>query len=82
MSGHTNEFEQAMYKVQAAQKMVGASTSSMDDAYLERATTSVEEARTQLEKVKSNATDLDEVFLQEQEQLLSHVEEQLREAKQ
>jgi archaellum component FlaC len=77
-----NEFEQAMYKVQAAQKMVGASTSSMDNNYLERATTSVEEARSQLEKVKSNATDLDAAFLHEQENLLSQVEEQLREAKQ
>ena len=43
-------------------KMVGSATISMDPDTLEHATTAVEAARSQLEIMKSVATDLDEPF--------------------
>jgi hypothetical protein len=77
-----NDFEQVFMKVEAAQKMIGSATISMDPELLQHAATAAAEARAQLEKVKSSATDLDETFLQEQEAKLTSVEHQLSEAKQ
>ena len=47
--------------------MVGSATISMDPDTLEHATTAVEAARSQLEIMKSVATDLDEPFLMNEE---------------
>jgi hypothetical protein len=54
----------------------------MDPDLLSDATTAVEQARYQLEKMKAVATDLDEMFLLDQERKLAQCEHQLREAKQ
>jgi predicted secreted acid phosphatase len=76
------EFEQVEMKVKAAQKLVGYATMSMDQQQLNDASTAIEQARTQLEKMKAVATDLDEEFLGNQETELQQVEQQLLEAKQ
>ena len=81
MSQFTN-FEQVEMKVKAAQRLVGFATMSMDQQQLVDATTAIEQARTQLEKMKAVATDLDEDFLGMQETQLEQVEQQLLEAKQ
>ena len=75
-----NNFEQVAMKVQAAQKLVGYATMSMDQQQLTDATDAINQARSQLEKMKSLATDLDEEFLIKQEEDLQLVEQQLREA--
>ncbi len=77
-----NDFEQVALRVKSAQKMVGSATISMDPDLLSDATTAVEQARYQLEKMKAVATDLDEMFLLDQERKLDQCEHQLREAKQ
>jgi predicted secreted acid phosphatase len=76
------EFEQVEMKVKAAQKLVGYATMSMDQQQLNDASTAIEQARTQLEKMKAVATDLDEEFLGNQETELQQVEQQLLEARQ
>jgi len=76
------EFEQVEMKVKAAQKLVGYATMSMDQQQLHDASTAIEQARTQLEKMKLVATDLDEEFLGNKETELKQVEQQLLEAKQ
>jgi Flp pilus assembly protein TadD len=75
-----NNFEQVEMKVKAAQKLVGYATMSMDQQQLTDATDAITQARSQLEKMKSLATDLDEEFLVRQEEELTQVEQQLREA--
>lgn len=75
-----NNFEQVEMKVKAAQKLVGYATMSMDHQQLTDATDAITQARSQLEKMKSLATDLDEEFLVKQEEELTQVEQQLREA--
>ncbi|WP_088072156.1 DUF2564 family protein [Gottfriedia luciferensis] len=75
-----NNFEQVEMKVQAAQKIVGYATMSMDQQQLTDATEAIHEARAQLEKMKGLATDLDDEFLAKQEEDLAQVEQQLREA--
>ena len=59
--------------------MVGSATISMDPDTLEHATTAVEAARSQLEIMKSVATDLDEPFLMNEEKKLNKCEHQLNE---
>jgi len=81
MSQFTN-FEQVEMKVKAAQKLVGYATMSMDQQQLSDASTAINEARSQLEKMKQVATDLDEDFLGNQEAQLEQVEQQLLEARQ
>lgn len=81
MGSHVNDFEEVKFRVETAQKMVGSATISMDPDTLEHATTAVESARSQLEIMKSVATDLDERFLMNEEKKLSKCEHQLHEAK-
>lgn len=76
-----NNFEDVEMKVKAAQRLVGYATMSMDEQQLSDASEAISEARAQLEKMKSLATDLDIEFLIHQEEELKQVEEQLREAK-
>ncbi|WP_416826665.1 DUF2564 family protein [Ectobacillus polymachus] len=80
MSNPFTEFEQVFMQVETAEKMVGSATVTMDPEMLQHAATSVNQAREQLEKCKTNATDLDEPYLQSQEKRLSRIEKQLWEA--
>ncbi|MFX3622753.1 MAG: DUF2564 family protein [Ectobacillus sp.] len=82
MSKPFTDFEQVRMKVEAAQKMVGTATISMDPELLQHAAATVQQARSQLEQMKSVATDLDEVFLQNEENKLMQCEHQLQEAQQ
>ncbi|KFM98964.1 DUF2564 family protein [Bacillus clarus] len=81
MGSHVNDFEEVKFRVETAQKMVGSATITMDPESLEHATNAVESARSQLEIMKSVATDLDEPFLINEEKKLSQCEHQLHEAK-
>ncbi|MEN1935324.1 DUF2564 family protein [Paenibacillus sp. 102] len=81
MGSHVNDFEEVKFRVETAQKMVGSATITMDPESLEHATNAVESARSQLETMKSVATDLDEPFLMNEEKKLSLCEHQLKEAK-
>ncbi|MEH7457973.1 hypothetical protein CON65_20885 [Bacillus pseudomycoides] len=81
MGSHVNDFEEVKFRVETAQKMVGSATITMDPESLEHATNAVESARSQLEIMKSVATDLDEPFLMNEEKKLSKCEHQLQEAK-
>ena len=81
MGSHVNDFEEVKFRVETAQKMVGSATITMDPESLEHATNAVESARSQLEIMKSVATDLDEPFLINEEKKLSKCEHQLQEAK-
>ncbi|MGR5962065.1 DUF2564 family protein [Bacillus paranthracis] len=81
MGSEVNDFEEVKFRVETAQKMVGSATISMDPDTLEHATTAVEATRSQLEIMKSVATDLDEPFLINEEKKLSECEHQLNEAK-
>ncbi|MFD3446038.1 DUF2564 family protein [Microbacteriaceae bacterium 4G12] len=82
MSRPFNGFEQVLMQVETAQNMVGSATVIMDPELMSHATKAVEEARLQLEKMKAVATDLDEVFITNQEHKLDQCEHQLREAMQ
>ncbi|TCW47844.1 uncharacterized protein DUF2564 [Bacillus thuringiensis] len=81
MGSEVNDFEEVKFRVETAQKMVGSATISMDPDTLEHANTAVEAARSQLEIMKSVATDLDEPFLINEEKKLSKCEHQLNEAR-
>jgi len=77
-----NDLKQVELSIDAAQKMVGSATMSMDEDLLNDATNAVRDARTQLENARTNRTGLDVDFLNKSEQILSQCEEQLQEAKQ
>nr|WP_088011398.1 DUF2564 family protein [Gottfriedia acidiceleris] len=81
MMSNFNNFEDVEMKVKAAQRLVGYATMSMDEQQLTDATTAINQAREQLEKMKGLATDLDDEFLMKQEEDLTQVEQQLREAR-
>ncbi|AWC28265.1 DUF2564 family protein [Bacillus cytotoxicus] len=81
MGSHVNDFEEVKFRVETAQKLVGSATITMDPESLEHATNAVESARSQLEIMKSVATDLDEPFLRNEEKKLDQCEHQLQEAK-
>jgi hypothetical protein len=76
-----NDLKQVELSIDAAQKMVGSATMSMDPDLLEGATHAVNDARSQLTDAVSNATGVDNEFLKQAEQLLQQSEEQLNEAK-
>lgn len=82
MSEPFTDFEQISMKVEAAKKMVGSATMSLDPELMEHAATALQEARSQLDKMKAVATDLDEPFLHNQESMLTQIEHQLSEARQ
>ncbi|ABS21647.1 DUF2564 family protein [Bacillus cytotoxicus] len=81
MGSHVNDFEEVKFRVETAQKLVGSATITMDPESLEHATNAVESARSQLEIMKSVATDLDKPFLRNEEKKLDQCEHQLQEAK-
>ncbi|EMA6341893.1 DUF2564 family protein [Bacillus cytotoxicus] len=81
MGSHVNDFEEVKFRIESAQKLVGSATITMDPESLEHATNAVESARSQLEIMKSVATDLDEPFLRNEEKKLDQCEHQLQEAK-
>jgi hypothetical protein len=76
-----NDLKQVELSIDAAQKMVGSATMSMDHELLEDATQAIRDARSQLTDALSNATGVDDEFLQRAEQLLRQCEHQLNEAK-
>lgn len=76
-----NDLKQVELSIEAAQKMVGSATMSMEPGQLQAATDAVNAARGQLQSALNNATGVDNEFLNEQESLLQNCEEQLKEAK-
>lgn len=76
-----NDLKQVELSIEAAQKMVGSATMSMEPGQLQAATDAVNAARGQLQNAFNNGTGVDNEFLNEQQTLLSECEEQLREAK-
>ncbi|NSL52631.1 DUF2564 family protein [Calidifontibacillus erzurumensis] len=76
-----NDLKQVELSVQAAQKMVGQATMSMEPGQLQAATDAVNDAKSQLQKALQNATGVDDEFLNKQQTLLNNCEEQLKEAK-
>lgn len=76
-----NDLKQVELSIEAAQKMVGSATMSMEPGQLQAATDAVNTARGQLQNAFNNATGVDDEFLNEQESLLRVCEDQLREAK-
>ncbi|TYR80000.1 DUF2564 family protein [Priestia megaterium] len=76
-----NELQQAEVSIQAAQKMIGTATMSMDPDQLNQATSALEDAKSQLQAAKANATGVDEKFLQNCTNALKACEQQLTEAK-
>ncbi len=76
-----NDLKQVELSIEAAQKMVGSATMSMEPGQLEAATDAVNAARGQLQNALDNATGVDHEFLNEQQSLLQDCEEQLKEAK-
>lgn len=77
-----NDLKQVEMSVQTAQKVVGHATMSMDHGQLNDANEAITNAKTLLQQARSNATGVDEEFLQNQESLLAQTEEQLHEAEQ
>ncbi|HHW35746.1 MAG TPA: DUF2564 family protein [Bacillales bacterium] len=76
-----NDLKQVELSIEAAQKMVGSATMSMEPGQLQAATDAINTARGQLQNAFTNATGVDNEFLNEQESLLQDCEEQLKEAK-
>ncbi|EKN63737.1 Protein of unknown function (DUF2564) [Schinkia azotoformans MEV2011] len=76
-----NDLKQVELSIEAAQKMVGSATMSMEPGQLQAATDAINAARGQLQNALNNATGVDNEFLNEQESLLQDCEEQLKEAK-
>lgn len=82
MSEPFNELKQVELSIDAAQKMVGSATMSMEPGQLQAATDAVNIAKSQLQDVLNNSTGVDDEFLNEQQTILSDCEHQLKEAKQ
>ncbi|WP_102346492.1 DUF2564 family protein [Bacillus sp. Marseille-P3661] len=82
MSEPFNDLKQVELSIDAAQKMVGSATMSMEPGQLAAATDAVNVARSQLETARNNATGVDNEFLAQQTALLNQCAEQLQEAKQ
>ncbi|WP_243385187.1 DUF2564 family protein [Bacillus kexueae] len=76
--GGFNNRKQLEVAVDAAEKMVGSATMSMDKDLIQSAEHAIADAR-QLFNEYSN--DYDEAFLEEQQQKLTRCEHQLQEAK-
>lgn len=81
MSEPFNEIKQVELSIDAAQKMVGSATMSMEPGQLQAATDAVNIAKSQLQDVVNNATGVDGEFLNEQQAILNDCEHQLKEAK-
>lgn len=76
-----NDLKQVELSIEAAQKMVGSATMSMEPGQLQAATDAVNTARGLLQSALNNTTGVDNEFFNEQETLLQNCEEQLKEAK-
>lgn len=81
MSEPFNELKQVELSIDAAQKMVGSATMSMEPGQLQAATDAVNIAKSQLQDIVNNATGVDGEFIDEQQAILSDCEHQLNEAK-
>ncbi|HHY73500.1 MAG TPA: DUF2564 family protein [Bacillus bacterium] len=78
-----NDLKQVELSVEAAQKMVGSATMSMEPGQLEAAHDAVNAAKGHLQHAQNNATGVDDEFLNnlnKQQSLLMDCEEQLKEA--
>lgn len=80
MSEPFNDLKQVEMSVAAAQKMVGSATMSMDPELIQSANSAIQDAKSQLNSAKNNATGVDGDFLARQESLIQQVEQQLSEA--
>lgn len=76
-----NDLKQVELSIEAAQKMVGSATMSMEPGQLEAATDAVNLAKGHLQDAMRNATGVDDEFLNKQQALLDDCAEQLKEAK-
>lgn len=81
MSEPFNDLKQVELSVDAAQKMVGSATMSMEPGQLQAATDAVNTAKTQLQNAYNHATGVDDEFLNKQQSILNDCAEQLKEAK-
>jgi glycine cleavage system protein P-like pyridoxal-binding family len=75
-----NDLKQVEMSLDAAQRMVGYATMSMDPEYLQDAAQAVQDAKMHLKQAKTNATGVDGEFLKKCEQALMQYDEQLKEA--
>jgi hypothetical protein len=76
-----NNLKQVEMSINAAKKMVGSATMSMDEEILADAARAIEDARTQLQNAIENQTGVDGEFLQKSQDALSQCEHQLQEAR-
>jgi hypothetical protein len=88
MDNHTDDIhtgykdlKQVEVSIQAAEKMVGFATMSLDPETMDHAERALSNARSLLSDAKSQGTGVDTDFLQNAEQLLAQSEHQLSEAK-
>lgn len=81
MSEPFNDLKQVELSIEAAQKMVGSATMSMEPGQLQAATDAVNTAKNQLRDALHHATGVDDEFLYKQQSILNDCEEQLKEAK-
>lgn len=75
-----NDLIQVKMSIEAAQKMVGSATMSMDPDSLQNALQAVENAKNLLEDARGHSTGVDDEFLSKAGLLLSQAEHQVNEA--
>lgn len=75
-----NDLKQVEMSIEAARKLVGSATMSMDHEQLENAKNAIKDAQTYLANARNEATGVDDDFLNVSDQILSQCEEQLNEA--
>jgi hypothetical protein len=75
-----NDLKQVEMSIEAAERIVGYATMSMDPEYLQVAARAVQDAKMHLNQAKTNATGVDDEFLKTCEHALMQCEEQLIEA--
>lgn len=80
MSEPFNDLKQVEMSIEAAKKMVGYATMSMDPDQLSEAKQAIQSAETELQHAQNNATGVDGEFLSKSVSMLSQCKEQLTEA--
>jgi len=75
-----NDLKQVEMSIQAAERIVGSATMSLDPEMLDGAKRAIADAHNRLNEARQNATGVDNEFLQECERNLAKIEHQLKEA--
>src|SRR5699024_6645052 len=76
-----NDLKQVELSIQAAEKMVGQATRSMDEEQRQAATDALQEPKNKLHQAISFRTGVDDMFLEASAELIQKSEHQLEEAK-